>query len=110
MERILKHFAVTLLLVAIAYPFELHGQTARSSTLEELAVYNGPDRVQLLVNGAKKEGKVVWYTAMAGGSYKDLARAFEAKYGIAVEAYRGASRDLIAKMLDAGKKIFSGYR
>jgi len=98
-ERTLKHFAITLLLVASAYPFELHGQTARSSTLEELAVYNGPDRVQLLVNGAKKEGKVVWYTAMAGGSYKDLARAFEAKYGIAVEAYRGASRDLIAKML-----------
>ena len=99
MERTLKHFAITLLLVAIAYPFELHGQTVRPSTLEELAVYNGPDRVQLLVNGAKKEGKVVWYTAMAGGSYKDLARAFEAKYGIAVEAYRGASRDLIAKML-----------
>ena len=98
-ERTLKHFAITLLLVAIAYPFELHGQTVRPSTLEELAVYNGPDRVQLLVNGAKKEGKVVWYTAMAGGSYKDLARAFEAKYGIAVEAYRGASRDLIAKML-----------
>ena len=78
MERTLKYFAITLLLVAIAYPFELHGQTVRPSTLEELAVYNGPDRVQLLVNGAKKEGKVVWYTAMAGGSYKDLARAFEA--------------------------------
>jgi len=31
-----------------------------------------------LVAAAKKEGKVVWYTAMAGGSYKDLARAFEA--------------------------------
>ena len=99
MERTLKPFAITLLLVAIAYPFKLHGQTARFSTLEELAVYNGPDRVSLLVNGAKNEGKVVWYTAMAGGSYKDLARAFEAKYGIAVEAYRGASRDLIAKML-----------
>ena len=62
----------------MAYPFELNGQTTRSSTLEELATYNGPDREQLLVNGAKKEGKVVWYTAMAGGSYKDLARAFEA--------------------------------
>lgn len=83
----------------MAYPFELNGQTARSSTLEELAAYNGPDREQQLVNGAKKEGKVVWYTAMAGGSYKDLARAFEARYGIPVEAYRGASRDLIAKML-----------
>ena len=76
----------------MAYPFELNGQTARSSTLEELAAYNGPDREQQLVNGAKKEGKVVWYTAMAGGSYKDLARAFEARYGIPVEAYRGASR------------------
>ena len=97
--EILKHFVVILLFIAAACPFELHGQTAKPASLEELAVYNGPDRLQLLVNGAKKEGKVVWYTAMAGGSYKELARAFEAKYGIPVEAYRGASRDLIAKML-----------
>ena len=85
--------------IAAAYPFELQGQTAKPQSLEELAVYKGPDRLQVLVNGAKKEGKVVWYTAMAGGSYKELARVFEAKYGITVEAYRGASRDLIAKML-----------
>ena len=50
---------ITFLLVAMVYPVELNGQTARSSTLEELAAYNGPDREQLLVNGAKKEGKVV---------------------------------------------------
>jgi iron(III) transport system substrate-binding protein len=87
------------LFIAAAYPFELQGQTAKPQSLEELAVYKGPDRLQVLVNGAKKEGKVVWYTAMAGGSYKELARVFEAKYGITVEAYRGASRDLIAKML-----------
>ena len=74
-------------------------QTAKPTTLADLAVYNGPDREQLLVAGAKKEGKVVWYTALAGGSYKDLARAFEVKYGVQVEAYRGASRDLIAKVL-----------
>jgi iron(III) transport system substrate-binding protein len=87
------------LFIAAACPFELQGQTAKPASFEDLAVYNGPDRLQLLVNGAKKEGKVVWYTAMAGGSYKELARAFEAKYGVTVEAYRGASRDLIAKML-----------
>lgn len=75
------------------------GQTAKPATLAELAVYSGADREQLLLAGAKKEGKVVWYTALAGGSYKDLARAFEAKYGIPVEAYRGSSRDLIAKVL-----------
>jgi ABC-type Fe3+ transport system substrate-binding protein len=53
----------------------------------------------MLAAGAKKEGKVVWYTALAGGSYKDLAQTFQAKYGVQVEAYRGTSKDLISKFL-----------
>lgn len=94
------YFAVILISVGGSFgPVALLAQSTKPSTLAELAVYNGPDRDQLLVAGAKKEGKVVWYTALAGGSYKELARAFEAKYGVPVEAYRGASRDLIAKVL-----------
>ena len=93
------YFAVILMMAILLSPDALFAQSTRPTTLAELAVYNGPDREQLLVAGAKKEGKVVWYTALAGGSYKDLARAFEAKYGVPVEAYRGASRDLIAKVL-----------
>jgi iron(III) transport system substrate-binding protein len=88
-----------ILWFAALYPFSLWAQSNKPFTLAELAVYNGPDREPLLVAGAKKEGKIVWYTALAGGSYKELARAFEAKYGVAVEAYRGTSRDLIAKVL-----------
>lgn len=93
--------ALTALIVWtwLCYPHSLWGQAAKPSTLAELAVYSGQDRKKILVAGAKKEGKVVWYTALAGGSYKDLARAFEAKYGIPVDTYRGASRDLIAKVL-----------
>ena len=90
--------SVISILIAVA-PVQLSAQVNKPSTIAELAVYNGADREQLLLAGAKKEGKVVWYTALAGGSYKDLARAFEAKYGVPVEAYRGASRDLIAKVL-----------
>ena len=93
------HFAVITAFLVWFGPFALWAQATKPSTLAELAVYNGPDREQLLIAGAKREGKVVWYTAIAGGSYKDLARAFEAKYGVPVEAYRGASRDLIAKVL-----------
>lgn len=93
------YFAVIIILVVSLSPVPLSAQSSKPTTLAELAVYNGPDREQLLVAGAKKEGKVVWYTALAGGSYKDLARAFETKYGVSVEAYRGASRDLIAKVL-----------
>ncbi|HVO95883.1 MAG TPA: extracellular solute-binding protein [Terriglobales bacterium] len=88
--------AIILLLTAAS---PAAAQSAKPATLAELAVYNGADREQVLWAGAKKEGKVVWYTAIAGGSYKELVKAFESKYGIPVEAYRGQSRDLIAKVL-----------
>jgi len=94
-----RYLAAIISILAFAHPFGLAAQIPKPTTLAELAVYNGPDREQLLVAGAKKEGKVVWYTALAGGSYKDLAHGFEAKYGVPVESYRGASRDLIAKVL-----------
>ncbi len=98
-RKTVKHSAAVILFIISLSPVGLWAQPAKPATLAELAVYNGPDREQLLAAGAKKEGKIVWYTALAGGSYKDLARAFEAKYGVPVEAYRGASRDLIAKVL-----------
>jgi iron(III) transport system substrate-binding protein len=94
-----KSKALLFLVLAWWSPVVSWAQSPKPTTLAELAAYNGTDREQLLVAGAKKEGKVVWYTALAGGSYKDLARAFEAKYGVQVDAYRGASRDLIAKVL-----------
>lgn len=100
MDSTLKLFRlgiVIVILTACASPAA--AQSTKPSTLAELAVYSGADREQLLAAGAKKEGKIVWYTAIAGGSYKELVKAFESKYGIAVEAYRGQSRDLIAKTL-----------
>src|SRR4029453_10728246 len=49
--------------------------------------------------GAKAEGKVVWYTSLAGSSYKELAQGFEKKYpGIKVDVYRAASNELMAKI------------
>jgi iron(III) transport system substrate-binding protein len=92
-------FVLLFFLLAVWGMDSACAQSAKPATLAELAVYNGADREQLLVAGAKKEGKIVWYTAIAGGSYKELLKVFESKYGIPVEAYRGASRDLIAKVL-----------
>ena len=43
----------------------------------DLAAYTGADREQRLLAGAKTEGKVVWYTSLAGSSYKELAKGFE---------------------------------
>ena len=52
-----------------------------------------------LAEGARGEGKIVWYTSLSGGSYKALAGAFEAKYpGVAVEIYRAPGSDLALRM------------
>jgi ABC-type glycerol-3-phosphate transport system substrate-binding protein len=70
-------------------------QTAKRMSLAQLAAYNKPDREKVLYEGAKAEGKITWYTSLAGGSYKDLAAAFEAKYpGVKVESYRGTRQEL----------------
>jgi iron(III) transport system substrate-binding protein len=95
----LKHLVVILIYCVFVSPLTLSAQTTKPATIAELAVYNGADREQMLAAGAKKEGKIIWYTALAGNSYRDLAKAFEAKYGVPVEAYRGTSKDLISKFL-----------
>jgi len=67
---------------------------------EQLAAYNKPDREKVLYAGAKAEGKVTWYTSLAGDSYKKLAAAFEAKYpGVSVESYRATRQEMSARIL-----------
>src|SRR5688500_20157981 len=75
-------------------------QTAKPMSLAQLAGYNKPDREKILYAGAKAEGKITWYTSLAGNSYKDLAAAFEAKYpGVKVESYRATRQEMSARIL-----------
>ena len=94
--RSLVKFVVGLFLLQ---PLLVWSQSAKPTSIADLSLYNGADREQMLAVGAKKEGKIVWYTALAGNSYRELAKAFEAKYGVPVESYRGTSKDLISKFL-----------
>ncbi|MBI2229372.1 MAG: hypothetical protein HYU46_09760 [Deltaproteobacteria bacterium] len=48
-------------------------QTGKPSSAAELAAYTGADRERLLLDGAKREGKVVWYTTLAAEQNKQLA-------------------------------------
>ena len=54
-------------------------QLKKPTAFSELAAYSGADREQLLLAGARSEGKVVWYTSLGGGSYKAMIQAFESK-------------------------------
>ena len=88
-----------IVLVLLLFPWQGWTQSRKPSSIEELASYMGADREQLLYAGAKSEGKVVWYTSLAGGSYKALASGFEKKYpGVNVEAFRASGSDLTVKL------------
>jgi iron(III) transport system substrate-binding protein len=98
-------FSIALILLALfACPLALHAQAKKPSTLSELVAYTGADREQILISGAKAEGKVVWYTSLAGSSYKELAQGFEKKYpGVKVDVYRAASNELMARITAEAK-------
>ncbi|NDA45898.1 MAG: extracellular solute-binding protein [Alphaproteobacteria bacterium] len=56
---------------------------------------------QALIDAAKKEGKVVWYTSFVENQLaRPLAAAFEKKYpGVKVEIVAGTATDLLLKLL-----------
>jgi iron(III) transport system substrate-binding protein len=71
---------------------------AQAKTVAELANYRGAEREEILKAGARKEGKLMWYTTLT--AHKEIAAVFEAKYpGIRVETYRAGSRDLLRRIL-----------
>ena len=90
---------VAAVLVSVSMRSQRMGARQKAGLHAELAAYSGPDREQRLVAGAKAEGKVVWYTSLAGSSYKEIAKGFETKYpGIKVETYRGTSTDIMTRI------------
>ena len=90
---------MTLLLVLVGSQLQAWAQ-GRTASVAELAAYNKPDREKILLEGAKKQGKVLWYTSLTGGPNLEVPKAFEAKYpGIKVEVYRGDSDAIIARVL-----------
>jgi iron(III) transport system substrate-binding protein len=88
-------FLVSFHLAALGW-----AQGKKADSVAELIAYTGTDREQRLLAGARAEGKVVWYTSLAGSSYKELAKGFEAKHpGVQLEPYRATSGDLMTKIV-----------
>ena len=67
------------------------------STLAEIASYTGPDRIAKLVAGAKKEGAVNIYTSETVEDVGALSLAFQNKYGIKPNVWRGSSEDILQR-------------
>ena len=71
------------------------------ASVEEVASLNQPERQTILEDGAKKEGKLLWYsTLIVNQALIPLKLAFEKKYPfIHVEYYRANSEKLVQRMI-----------
>jgi iron(III) transport system substrate-binding protein len=88
--------------IALALAATGWAQSKAPSSTAELAKYNRADREKVLYEGAKKEGKVVWYTSLVPS--KEIAKIFEGKYpGVSVEVYRAGGIELLNKALSEYK-------
>ena len=98
--KVVSFFVLALLFFSSA----ASGQARKPAAIAELVTYRAPDREAILYAGAKSEGKIIWYTSLAGDSYKEIVKAFEAKYpGIKVDSYRAQGADLVVRLQEEAK-------
>ncbi len=62
-----------------------------------LYLYDGPDRTQRLVEGAKKEGTLTLYSTMTVNDGKAFGEAFARKYGVRLVHWRTSSEKIVAR-------------
>jgi len=73
------------------------------SRVAEIAAYQGPDREKRLIEGARKEGELMFYASIPVADIAILTEAFTKKYGIKVKAWRGDSESLMSRVLNEAK-------
>ncbi len=76
-------------------------QSLDAATVEEVALMNRADRQKILVEGAKKEGKLSLYTTLIVDQVvRPVKQAFEKEYPfVQVDFFRGNSERLVQKMM-----------
>jgi iron(III) transport system substrate-binding protein len=99
--RIARGAVVALMFLALPPQISLsQAAQAKPMTAAELALYRGADREKILIEGAKREGQVVFYTSntwVAG----PVSQEFEKKYPfIKANVWRSDSKALIKRLTE----------
>jgi iron(III) transport system substrate-binding protein len=66
----------------------------------DILTYQGADREKRLIEQARKEGVVTFYTSLNSTESKPLSDAFQKKYGVKVELWRSPSERVVRRVLE----------
>ncbi|MFC1816408.1 ABC transporter substrate-binding protein [Thermodesulfobacteriota bacterium] len=95
--------ACTLIVLAVVLVIEGTGTAAgKPKTVAEIALYKGIDRQQILEEGARKEGKLIYYTSgILNQTVRPIVEAFQKKYPyIKVEIWRSSPLKIVPRVLE----------
>lgn len=100
-SRISHGVIIVLISLCLSLQVSLsHGAQAKPMSLADLALYKGTDREKILIEGAKKEGQVVFYTSntwVAG----PMSQEFEKKYPfVKANVWRSDSKALLKRLTE----------
>lgn len=94
-NRLVRAFApVSIAMLAALLPSPTSAQP-----LAEVAMYSGPDRMERLVAGAKKEGVLNVYSSMTVGDMKVVVEGFQKQYGVKIQPWRASSESILQRTM-----------
>src|SRR6266852_3057469 len=76
---------------------------AQSSRVAEVAAYQGADRQLRLVEGAKREKELTFYSSIPPADIAVLASAFDKKYGVKVKVWRADSEGFLQRIVSEAR-------
>ncbi len=89
--------AAWALVAAVSLALPVAAQVKAGATAADVANYSGADRVQKLIDGARKEGELNIYTSAQNDDMGALVSAFEKKYGVKVSVWRASSEKVLQR-------------
>lgn len=75
------------------------GKVDLAANAASVALYDGADRMERLIAGAKKEGTLTVYTSIAASDVAMMMAEFEKKYGIKVVVWRAANDKVLQRTM-----------
>ena len=95
-----------IIVLALALITAACGSSAPAETgasLAELSSYDGPDRLERLIEGAKREGELTIYTSGQSTDLGPVVEAFEKKYGVRATLWRAGSEAVLNRALQESR-------
>ena len=86
-----------LLAAGVALPAAVLAQVKQNATAADVGLYAGADRLQKLIEGAKKEKELNLYTSAQSDDMGALTAAFEKKYGVKASIWRASSEKVLQR-------------